>query len=604
MHLTSPFRVDRILSIIVLTTLILGMLPAVAPRESPSGVAETLHMLLRDSPFGVNSHLATRYWDPASMHIPADIVARLGVGWVREDFHWFRIQPAPDAPYDWTFTDEAVRALSRRGVNILGVIGHPPGWATPFPNDIPHGHSFYAPDPQRFATFAAAVAQRYRNYIFHWEIWNEPDNPLFWKPAPDPGAYATLLRLTSAAIRSVNPQAKILIGGVYSFEPSFLRQVAESGAWESFDILAIHPYVSPSAPEAGNLVAGVEAARAVAEQYGTRPIWVTEIGWSSGPGDRDPVGLMNEQDQANVLVRATLLLWRAGVEKVFWYTLKDDPGNPYGLVGLGAGYFDYSRLKPSFTAYRVMVEHLTDANLEVVRDLFNRTSVLDFEQFGAWRRGDQEFGDFTSSGERVRSGRGAARLRYLFPSRANEFVVFRRERPAPIPDGSYALGVWVYGDGSGNTLKVWIRDAEGEVLQFALGTVGPPGWRILEAPIIGSVPSWDRIWGSGNGRIDFPARLDAIVLDDTPDAFAGGGTIYLDDMFAISGPEAYDAQFQRGDVTIDVLWSPTPVRASIRTSVSTATLVQRDGATSTIVASDGRLVVDLGPAPIYIIHRK
>jgi hypothetical protein len=79
---------------------------------------------------------------------------------------------------------------------------------------------------------------------------------------------------------------------------------------------------------------------------------------------------------------------------------------------------------------------------------------------------------------------------------------------------------------------------------------------------------------------------------------------YLDDLFAISGPEAYDAQFQRGDATIDVLWAPTPVRASIRTSASTAVLVTRDGTTSTIVASENRLVIDLGPAPVYVVHRR
>ncbi|MGC9037988.1 MAG: glycosyl hydrolase, partial [Roseiflexus sp.] len=224
--------------------------------------------------------------------------------------------------------------------------------------------------------------------------------------------------------------------------------------------------------------------------------------------------------------------------------------------------------------------------------------------FGSWRRGDQAYGDLTPTGERARSGRGAAQLRYTFASRTNEFVVFRRERPAPIPDSAYALGLWVYGDGSGNTLKVWVRDAEGEVLQFTLGAIGPPGWCILEAPIVGVAPEWDRISGNGNGRVDFPARLDAIVLDDAPDDLASGGTIYLDDLFAVSGPEAYDAQFQRGDTTIDVLWAPAPVRASIRTGASTADLVTRDGGSSTIIASEGRLVIDLGPAPVYVVHRR
>ena len=46
----------------------------------------------------------------------------------------------------------------------------------------------------------------------------------------------------------------------------------------------------------------------------------------------------------------------------------------------------------------------------------------------------------------------------------NDYVVFRRDRPAPIPGAPYALGLWVYGDGSGHTIKVWLRDAEGELL--------------------------------------------------------------------------------------------------------------------------------------------
>jgi len=45
---------------------------------------------------GINSHLATRYPDAATMPIPATIIADLGVEWVREDIHWHRIQPNPE----------------------------------------------------------------------------------------------------------------------------------------------------------------------------------------------------------------------------------------------------------------------------------------------------------------------------------------------------------------------------------------------------------------------------------------------------------------------------------------------------------------------------
>ena len=106
-------------------------------------------------PFGVNTHLATRYTDLASIDTPADLVAKAGAGWAREDIHWYRIQPSPDT-WDWEFTDAAIRALVTRGIKVVGVIGHPPGWATPDPYDSPGSFSFSAPDTERFAAFAQA----------------------------------------------------------------------------------------------------------------------------------------------------------------------------------------------------------------------------------------------------------------------------------------------------------------------------------------------------------------------------------------------------------------------------------------------------------------
>src|SRR5262245_8555859 len=167
------------------------------------------------------------------MSVPADVVAQSGAGWVREDIHWFRVQPDP-ATWDWSYTDQAIRELLARNMKIVGVLGHPPGWATPYPGDPPAGFSFYAPDSRQFAAFAGAVARRYGRYIHHWEIWNEPDNPLFWKPAPDPTAYAELLRSASRAIHRADPDAQLLLGGVNPFNTEFLRGVAADGAWDSF----------------------------------------------------------------------------------------------------------------------------------------------------------------------------------------------------------------------------------------------------------------------------------------------------------------------------------------------------------------------------------
>ncbi|MDQ2998788.1 MAG: glycosyl hydrolase [Chloroflexota bacterium] len=573
-----------------------------APKPAPAAPEEQV-VALDAAPFGLNTHLASRYPDLLTMHTPADAVAQSGAGWAREDIHWYRIEPWL-GNYDWSYTDAAMRALLQRGVNVVGVLGHPPGWATPYSGDDANGFSFYPPDPDRFAAYAYAVVSRYGRYVHHWEVWNEPDNPLFWKPAPDPTAYAALLIQASAAIHRAAPDAKVLIGGVNPFSTAFLKQVADAGAWGSFDIMAIHPYVDPETPEAGNLVAAADGVRALADQLGKKPLWVTEVGWASGASDHDPAGTSTEQTQANLLTRAMLLLWRAGVERSFWYTLKDDPGNPYGLIAPGSGYTDFTHPKPAFYAFRTLSRQLAGAEFVGMRDLFTRTSVLDFETFGAWRRGDQPNGTLTASGAQAHSGHTAAQLTYSFPSSGNDYVTFRRDRAAAIPGEPYALGLWVYGDGSGHTIKVWLRDAKGEVLQFALGTVGPRGWRLIQAPIGGTAGSWNRITKNGNGRLDFPAHLDSIVLDDGDDRFIGAGTILLDDLIAISGPEAYDLQLQQGTTAIDVLWSPESLPAAITSASPSANITDRDGAERKVAVQDGKITLDLGPAPVYVRHRR
>jgi hypothetical protein len=571
-----------------------------APRPAPAA-PERLVPPLDDAPFGLNTHIATRYPDRASMSVPADIVAQSGAGWVREDIHWFRVQPDPTT-WDWSYTDQAVRELLARNIKIVAVLGHPPGWATPYAGDTPAEFSFYAPEPRQFAAFASAAAQRYGRYIHHWEIWNEPDNQLFWKPTPDPAAYATLLKLASTAIHRADRNAQVLLGGVNPFNTEFLRGVAAAGAWDSFEILAIHPYVDPLTPEDGNLVAAADGVWTLTTQLGAKPIWVTEIGWASGSSDHDSVGVSDEQTQANNLVRGLLLLWRAGAERIFWYTLKDDPGNPYGLVALGTGNSDYSRLKPAFHAFQTLNRQLANAEFIALHDPFTRTTAFDFETPGGWMRASQPNGRLSTTTVTAHNGERAARLGYSFTNTSNDYIVFQRAQRVALSGQPYAIGLWVYGDGSGGSVKVWLRDATGEALQFALGTVGPPGWRLLQAPIGVQVGPGDRLTPGGDGRLDFPARLDAIVLDDAPDSFVGDGTIYVDDLIAISGPEAYDLELRRGDTKLDVLWASGPIGAALSSSGERARVFERDGSRSFTPVTNGRIELNLGPAPIYVVH--
>ncbi len=313
----------------------------------------------RQSEFGVNSHIASRYGNYDVMYWPADVIAGSGAGWIREDFHWFWIEPE-HGRFQWDYYDRMVDLVTARGINIIGVLGHPPGWATAEPGAVPSALSFYAPDPQAFAEFAAQVVARYRYRIVHWEIWNEPDNPQFWHPTPDPVTYARLLSQVYPTIKAVAPESNVLIGGLNPFSTSYLETIARVNAWWAFDILNIHPYVDPARPEENGEIglAAISRMQTVMSWAGAKPIWVTEFGWSTRPGERDPLGTTNEEDQANYMVRGAVLLRAAGSERVLWYSLKDEVHNGYGMLRFASNYDDYSQPRPSFSAFVTLNQKL------------------------------------------------------------------------------------------------------------------------------------------------------------------------------------------------------------------------------------------------------
>src|SRR5437870_1143935 len=77
------------------------------------------------------------------------------------------------------------------------------------------------PPPARFAQFVAALAGRYSRapYNVHaWEFFNEPDST--YPPNHTGGfglygdQYAALLRAAVPGIRAIDPQARVLLGGL------------------------------------------------------------------------------------------------------------------------------------------------------------------------------------------------------------------------------------------------------------------------------------------------------------------------------------------------------------------------------------------------------
>lgn len=158
-----------------------------------------------------------------------------------------------------------------------------------------------------------------------------------------------------------------------------------------------------------------------------------------------------------------------------------------------------------------------------------------FETASPWQRGDEPNGTFDRTTEQAFSGASSGRLFYQFPTGGNDYVVFRRL--IPLGGQPNVIAAKVYGDGLAHFLNVWIRDAQGQVWQMALGQIAHTGWSDLSGVLDPNRP-WPsgHVSGPDNGVIDYPITFEAIVLDDGPfDNYQGQGVIYIDDLESRTG---------------------------------------------------------------------
>ena len=156
--------------------------------------------------------------------------------------------------------------------------------------------------------------------------------------------------------------------------------------------------------------------------------------------------------------------------------------------------------------------------------------TIGFETWGTWRRGDQPNGELVQTQDQVRVGTYAAKLTYAFPSSGDDYVVF--VQPQALAGEPDRISVWVYGDGSGHFLNVWVQDAQEEIWSVNLGTVGAAGWAQMTGTLAPDL-EWPngRISGPDNGAVDYPVRFYALVLD-RPGTGALQGEIILDEIEA------------------------------------------------------------------------
>jgi beta-xylosidase len=145
-------------------------------------------------------------------------------------------------------------------------------------------------------------------------LWNEPNNLSHWdfKIDPEWNAFAEMAIIAAGAIRDVNPDLPIVLGGISPIDPHFIRLMGSHGVLDAVDVVAIHGFpLDWNHWQVNEWPAKIDEIRAATD----RPIWISEVGASSFGAEE--VQLFGLQRMAELL--------RGRVERIHWYSLFDLP---------------------------------------------------------------------------------------------------------------------------------------------------------------------------------------------------------------------------------------------------------------------------------------
>jgi hypothetical protein len=281
-----------------------------------------------------------------------------GLESIRLSLQWAGVQPTRNSPYNWGGFDQAVEVATRAGLRVLPSVVSPPRWAVRKETTLP-----VATPKQRkgWAAFLRAAVDRYGpggkfwdehatqgiNYepaianpmpIREWQIWNESNFFYFAYPV-SPSAYGKLVTISSKAIKSVDPKARVVLAGLFA-EPTakgkrgmpattYLQRLYKIPGFERrFDGIDLHPY----AIDSEDLERMIEEFTEVARENRDRPaLYLTELGWGSENNFEQVAFEQGIRGQVKQLRASYKYLLenarRLNLKGAYWFSWKDLPGS-------------------------------------------------------------------------------------------------------------------------------------------------------------------------------------------------------------------------------------------------------------------------------------
>lgn len=292
-------------------------------------------------------------------------IRRSGAGAIRVTF---------DVRMPRVVLDNLVLDAARHRVKVLPMLINGRGYV------VARGSRHGLPAPRRFTALArraGRMAARYgphgtlwrhhkrlRRYaVDTWQVWNEPNLPVFWHPRPNPWAYARMVKAVGRAIRRHEHHATIVSAGLPDSTQSwprnyrqYLTAFLKAGGGRYVTAVGVHAY----SHSVGQFVATLRTVRRILDRHHGRRIkmLITEVGWAdAGYPNPHVVGRTGQSRVITGAYRAVgRLRHRWHIAGIYYYKWRDSRvrrGDPRGNTwGYHTGLLRVNgRPKPALKAF-------------------------------------------------------------------------------------------------------------------------------------------------------------------------------------------------------------------------------------------------------------
>jgi len=132
--------------------------------------------------------------------------------------------------------------------------------------------------------YVTAIVKRYKDKIFYWEIWNEPNHRNYWGTEPNAIKYGQLVHHTALLIKNIQPNAHIIAGAMAGLFSDFIDGFLSQNNKDLVDIISYHNY--DIIPE--TRIYRADSAWKVINKYNSKiQLWQGECGTPSHSSTRD-----------------------------------------------------------------------------------------------------------------------------------------------------------------------------------------------------------------------------------------------------------------------------------------------------------------------------